>query len=152
MFWKIRKFQKNTTKLYFARRLKKPEGGGERSHRAGSPTGGVGPPLAAPACGVATLAHYCHHPFAYITVPENLSERGASEIDTATSAGQKTLEREKLSSRQESAREIPSRRGEIVTIVIAIAPNFIGIMIIIISITSTFISTITTPSHCNILS
>jgi hypothetical protein len=37
-------------------------------------------------------------------------------------------------------------------VVIAIAPNFIGIIIIIISITSTFISTITTPSRCNILS
>jgi hypothetical protein len=35
--------------------------------------------------------------------------------------------------------------GEIVAIVITIAPDFIGI-IIIISITSTFISTITTPS------
>jgi hypothetical protein len=40
MFQKIRKFQINTRKLYFARRLKKPEGGGERSHRAGSHTGG----------------------------------------------------------------------------------------------------------------
>jgi hypothetical protein len=36
---KIRKFQKNTIKLYFARRLRKPEGGGERSHRAGTHTG-----------------------------------------------------------------------------------------------------------------
>jgi hypothetical protein len=108
---------------------------------------------------VATLAHFCHRPFAYIIVPENLSEGGGgSEIDTATSAGRKTPEREKLSGRQESAGEIPSRRGEIVTIVIVIAitPDFIGIIIIIIiiiiSITSTFISTITTPSRCNILS
>jgi hypothetical protein len=77
MFWKVRKFQKNTTKLYFATRLKKPEGGGERSHRAGSPTGGAGPPLAAPAYGEATLAHYCHRFFMYIVVPENLSEEGA---------------------------------------------------------------------------
>jgi hypothetical protein len=46
--------------------------------------------------------------------------------------------------------EIPSRRGEIVAIVIAIAPDLIRI--IIISITSTFISTITTPSRYNILS
>jgi hypothetical protein len=149
MFRKIRKFQKNTKKIYFARRLKKPEGGGERSHRVGSPIGGAGPPLATPACGEATLAHFCHHAFAYMVVPENLSE-GGSEIDTAASAGQKTPEREKLSGRQESAREIPSRRGEIVTIIIAIAPDFIGI--IIISIASTFISTITTPSRCNILS
>jgi hypothetical protein len=31
-------------------------------------------------------------------------------------------------------------------------PDFIGIIIVIISITSTFISTITMPSRCNILS
>jgi hypothetical protein len=110
----------------------------------------VGPPLAAPAYGEATLAHFCHHPFAYIVVPENLSE-GGSEIDTAASAGRKTPEGEKLSGRQESAREIPSRRGEIIAIVIAITPDFIRI-IIIIPITSTFISTITTPSRYNILS
>jgi hypothetical protein len=65
--------------------------------------------------------------------------------------GRKTPEREKLSGRQESAREIPSRRGEIIAIIIAITSDFIGI-IIIITITSTFISTITTPSCCNILS
>jgi hypothetical protein len=57
-------------------------------------------------------------------------------------------EREKLSGRQKSAGEIPSRRGEIVAIIITIALDFIGIIIII---TSTFISTITTPSRCNIL-
>jgi hypothetical protein len=79
--------------------------------------------------------------------------RGGSEIDTAASAGRKTPEREKLSGRQESAEEIPSQRGEIVAIVIAIKPDFIGIIIIIIiSITSTFISTNITPSRCNILS
>jgi hypothetical protein len=69
MFQKIRKFQKNTTKLYFARRLKKLEGGGERSHRAGSPPGGAGPPLAALVCGEATLSHFCHRPFVYIVIP-----------------------------------------------------------------------------------
>jgi hypothetical protein len=86
-----------------------------------------------------------------MVVPKNLSE-GGSEIDTAASAGQKTPEREKLSGRQESTGEIPSQRGEIITIVIAITPDFIGIIIIIVSIASTFISTITTPSRCNILS
>jgi hypothetical protein len=111
----------------------------------------VGPPLAAPAYGEATLAHYCHHPFAYIVVPKNLSE-GGSEIDTTACAGRKTPEREKFSGRQESAREIPSWRGEIVAIVIIIAQDFIGIIITIILITSTFIFTITTPSRCNILS
>jgi hypothetical protein len=83
--------------------------------------------------------------------PQKPKSRGGSEIDTATSAGRKTPEREKLSGRQESAGEIPSRRGKIIAIVITITPDFIGI-IIIISITSTFISTITLPSRCNILS
>jgi hypothetical protein len=58
----------------------------------------------------------------------------------------------KLSGRQESVGEIPSRRGKIVAIVIIITRDFIGIIITIILITSTFISTITTPSRCNILS
>jgi hypothetical protein len=71
MYRKIRKFQKNTRKLYFARRVKEAEGGGERSHRVGSPPGGAGSPLASPAYGEATLAHYCHRPFAYIIIPKN---------------------------------------------------------------------------------
>jgi hypothetical protein len=104
-----------------------------------------------PPYGEATLAHDCHRSLAYIVFPENLSQGGPSEIDSAASAGWKTPEREKLSGRQESAGEIPSRRGEIVAIVIAIASDFIGI-IIIITITSTFISTITTPSRCYNLS
>jgi hypothetical protein len=58
----------------------------------------------------------------------------------------KNTEREKLSGRKKSAGEIPSRRGEIVAIIIIIVLDFIGIIII-----STFISTITTPSRCNIL-
>jgi hypothetical protein len=140
----------NSRKLYFARSLEKPEGEGERSNRAGSPPGGVGPPLATPIYGEATLAHFCHRPFVYFFVPENLS-KGGSEIDTAASAGRKTPKREKFSGRQESTGEIHSRRGEIVTIIITIALDFIGI-IIITSITSTFISTITTPSRYNILS
>jgi hypothetical protein len=58
-------------------------------------------------------------------------------------------ERDKHSGRQESARKIPSRRGEIVAIVITIMLDFIGI-IIIFFFTSTSISIITTPSRCNI--
>jgi hypothetical protein len=61
--------------------------------------------------------------------------------------GAENTEREKLSGRQKSTREIPSRRGKIVAIVIIIALDFIGIVI-----TSTFISTITMPSRCNIFS
>jgi hypothetical protein len=60
-------------------------------------------------------------------------------------------EREKLSSRQKSVREIPSWRGEIVAIVITIELGFIGIIISITIITSTFIFTITAPSRCNLL-
>jgi hypothetical protein len=65
--------------------------------------------------------------------------------------GAENTEREKLSSREKSAGEIPSRRGEIVTIIITIALDFIGIIITIIIITSTFISIIITPPRCNIL-
>jgi hypothetical protein len=60
------------------------------------------------------------------------------------------IEREKALRQAESAGEIPSQRGEIVAIVIAIELDFIGI-IIITTTTSTFITTITTPSRCNIL-
>jgi hypothetical protein len=114
-------------------------------------TRGATQPLAAPPYGEDTLAHYCHRPFAYFIVPKNLSQ-GGSEIDTADSAGRKTPEREKLSGRQKSIEEIPSRRGEIIAIVIIITLDFIGIIITIILITSTFIFTIATPSRCNILS
>jgi hypothetical protein len=40
-FGRSGKFQKNTKKLYFAERLRKPEGGGERSQGVGSHVGGV---------------------------------------------------------------------------------------------------------------
>jgi hypothetical protein len=100
---------------------------------------------------VAALAHFCHRPFAYIIVPKNLSQGGLRDRHRRLCGAENTREREH-SGRQESVGEIPSRRGEIIAIVIAIAPDFIGIIIIIISITSPFISTITTPSRCNILS
>jgi hypothetical protein len=81
-----------------------------------------------------------------MVVPENLRQ-GGSEIDSAASVGRKTPRKKKLSGRQKSVGEIPSRRGEI----IAIELEFIGIIIITTTITSTFIFTITTPSRCNIL-
>jgi hypothetical protein len=99
---------------------------------------------------VATLAHLCQHPFTYIVIPKNLRQ-GGSEIDSAASARRKTHREKKLSDRQKSTGEIPSRRGEIVAIVIAIELGFIGINIFITIITSTSIITITTPSRCNIL-
>jgi cell division protein FtsW (lipid II flippase) len=64
--------------------------------------------------------------------------------------GRKIHRERKLSGRQKSTGEIPSRRGEIIAIAIAIELGFIGIIIITI-ITSTFITVITTPSRCNIL-
>jgi hypothetical protein len=45
-----------------------PQGG--LTHR------GTGPPMAAPPCGEATLAHYYHRPFVYFIVPKNLSQGG----------------------------------------------------------------------------
>jgi hypothetical protein len=53
----------------------------------------------------------------------------------------------KLSGRQKSIGEIPSRRGEIIAIITVIELGFIEIIII----TSTFITIITTPSLCNLL-
>jgi hypothetical protein len=125
------------------RRREEPKGGhttrGRRPTpgRAGLWWGHPGPLLPSP-------LRIFHH-------PRKPKSRGGSEIDTAAPAGRKTSEREKLSGRQKSAGEIPSRRGEIIAIVIIIAPDFIGIIITIILITNTFISTITTPSRCNIL-
>jgi hypothetical protein len=103
-----------------------------------------------PPCGEATLAHYCHRPLAYIIIPENLSEGGIRDRHRRL-CGAENTEREKLSGKEKSVGEIPSRRGEIFAIVIIIVLDFIGIIIITIIIISTFISTITTPSRCNIL-
>jgi hypothetical protein len=83
-------------------------------------------------------------------LPENLRLRGGSQKDSTASAGRKTHKERKLSGRQKSAGEIPSRRGEIVAIITIIELGFIGIIIITIA-TSTFITIITTPSRCNIL-
>jgi hypothetical protein len=60
-------------KIIFTKRLKKSEGGVEKSHGAGTHTGGMARPLAAPAYCVATQAHFCHRPFAYFIIPKNLS-------------------------------------------------------------------------------
>jgi hypothetical protein len=121
-----------------ARRRRREEPRGRLTHRGR----GLTPGHAGLLCG--RPGPLLPSPLRVFHRPQKSKSRGGSEIDTAASAGQKTPEREKLSGRQESAEEIPSRRGEIVAIVITIAPDFIGI-IIIISITSTFISTITTP-------
>jgi hypothetical protein len=84
-------------------------------------------------------------------LPEKLRPKGGSEIDFAASAGRKRHTERKLSDRQKSARENPSRRGEIVAIIITIELGFIGIIIVITIIIRTFIIFITTLSRCNIL-
>jgi hypothetical protein len=83
-----------------------------------------------------------------MVVPENLSRGGIRDRHRHL-CGAENTEREKLSGRQKSAGEIPSWRGEIITIVITVALDFIRIIIIIF--TSTSISIIITPSRCNIL-
>jgi hypothetical protein len=80
----------------------------------------------------------------YIIPPKNLRLEERSEKYSAASAGRKTEREKELSDRQKSAGEIPSWRGEIITIITVIELGFIGIIIII---TSTII---TLPSHCNI--
>ena len=85
--------------------------------------GGPGPPQPVPLCVL--------HP------PETLRRGEPSRKYSAASTGRKTTEREKLSGREKSAGEIPSRRGEIIAIVTVIELDFIGIIIIIISIIST---------------
>jgi hypothetical protein len=109
---------------------------------------GPGPSRATLWCG--TLAHVCHRPLIYIVVPENLSQRGVRDRHRRL-CGAKNPREKKLSGRQKSAGEIPSRRREIIAIVITIQLDFIEIIIFISIITSTFITTITTPSRCNIL-
>jgi hypothetical protein len=58
--------------------------------------------------------------------PKNL-RLGGSQKYTVASAGQKTHRERKLSGRQKSFGEIPSRTGEIITIVTIIELGFIGI-------------------------
>jgi hypothetical protein len=105
IFWKIRKIPQKYQKIIFyqktpeARRRRREEPG------AASRTGGAAWPLAAPGLCEGALAHFWSRPFAYFIVPENLSQQGGSEIDTAASAGRKTPEREKLS----GSRNLPGK-------------------------------------------
>jgi hypothetical protein len=74
--------------------------------------------------------------------PENLRLGEPSEKYSAASVGQKTEREKKLSGRQKSVGEIPSRMGEIIAIITVIELGFIGIIIITI---------MTLLSRCNIL-
>jgi hypothetical protein len=70
-------------------------------------------------------------PLRVYCLPENLRLGGGLQKDSAASMGQKTHRERKLSGRQKSGGEIPSRRGEIIIIITAIELGFIGIIIII---------------------
>jgi hypothetical protein len=77
-----------------------------------------------------------------ISSPQKPKTGGGVRDRLCRLCGAENAQREKALCRQKFAREISSRRGEIVAIVIAIELGFIGIIIITI---------ITTPSHYNIL-
>jgi hypothetical protein len=62
-----------------------------------------------------------------MVIPENLSQGGIRDRHHRL-CGVENTEREKLSGRQKSTGEIPSRRGEIVAIVITIALDFVGVL------------------------
>jgi hypothetical protein len=74
---KIRKIPEKYPEIIFsqetqgARRMSREEPGGPTRQ------GGTASPLAAPALREAALAHLWSRPFAYIIVPENLSQGGA---------------------------------------------------------------------------
>jgi hypothetical protein len=145
-----RQFQENTQKFIFHQKTEVARRRGQ-----GEPPGAHTTWWRGPALGRATLWCGCPGPPLpapprVYRLPKNLRPRAGSEIDSAASMGQKTHRERKLFGRQKSAGEISSRRREIVAIVIAIELGFIGI-IIITAITSTFITIITMPSHCNIL-
>ena len=80
-------------------------------------------------------------PLRVLHPPRTLRHGESSWKYSAPSMRWKTPEREKLSGREKSAVEIPSRRREIIAIVTIIELDFIGIIIIIISIVITIIST-----------
>jgi hypothetical protein len=106
--------------------------------------------------GPGHTTQWCGHPGPLLPLPPRVYGRsqkpktGGIRDRLCRLCGAENTEREKLSGRQKSAGEIPSRRGEIIAIVITIELGFIGIIISITIITSTFIFTITTPSRCNI--
>lgn len=125
--------------------LKKAKGKAEVGHQGPTPCHGAGYPLAAPPRGVVALAHHCRCPFEHFIPPQNPKTGEPSRKYFAASTRRKTIEREKLFGRKKSAREIPSRRGEIIAIVTVIELYFIGIIIII----STAITIISTAPLCS---
>src|SRR4051812_32914108 len=86
-------------------------------------------------------------PFILYLLLETLIPGERPQKDSATSTGQKLQREKELSGMQISVGEISSRRGEIITINTIIKLDFIGIIIILTTISTSTI--ITTPSRCN---
>jgi hypothetical protein len=146
---KDQKLSENTQKFLFAQKMEvaRRRGRGEPPGAHTTLWSGLGLDRTTRWCGLPgpPLAS----PLRVYHLPENLRLGRGSQIDSAASAGQKTHTQRKLSGRQKSTGEIPSRRGEIIAIVTAIELGFIGIVITIA--TSSCITIITTPSRYNIL-
>jgi hypothetical protein len=111
-------FQKNTHKFIFHWKTEVA-----RRRGRGEPPGAHTTWWRGPALGRATW--WCGHPgpplpspLCVYHLPKNLRPEGGSQIDSAVSAGRKPHRERKLSGRQKSTKEIPSRRGEIIAIVI----------------------------------
>ena len=119
---------------------------GARRRTRGEPPGAQTPPRRGSTLGRAWAPHGGHvspsaPPFR-VYHPFDLKITGdALKKYSAAASGAETTERENLSDREKSAGEIPSRRAEIVAIVIAITTGFIGIIINIILTDNTIIST-----------
>jgi hypothetical protein len=82
--------------------------------------------------------------------PRETKDRGTTKEIFRRCSGWRTRER-KAFRQAEFCREITSLRGEIIAIATAIKLDFIGIIITIISTTSTIITTVSTPYRCNTL-
>ena len=79
-------------------------------------------------------------PLPVLHLPETLRHGESTRKYSAASTGRKQQREKKLSGREKSAGEIPSRRGEIIAILIVIELDFIGIIITIISTVITIIT------------
>jgi hypothetical protein len=74
---KIRKIPEKYQKIIFCRKTEEARRRRQEGPQGILTTRGAAQPLAAPPCGESPLAHYCHRPFAYFIIPENLSKGGA---------------------------------------------------------------------------
>jgi hypothetical protein len=74
---KIRKIPEKYQKIIFYQKTEEARRRRREGPQGSLTTWGAAQPLVAPPFGESPLAHFCHHPFAYFIVPENLSQGGA---------------------------------------------------------------------------